>query len=128
MLICSVRFESNALKCIIFLENRMFQSIGKEKRKNYRFFVIKVEKILKGSLNSFSPSLKIQIMSGKVCLKCEGRTLLGVVNKLFKIRSLLTIPCNVLPLHLKQTFRPYFEFSLKVIGSNASYFLKNFSF
>ena len=45
----------------------------------------KVEKILKGSLDSIpspSPSVKIQIMGGKVCLRCKGKTLLGVVNKL----------------------------------------------
>ena len=45
----------------------------------------KVEKILKGSLDSIqspSPSVKIQIISGKVCLRCKGKTLLGIVNKL----------------------------------------------
>jgi hypothetical protein len=45
----------------------------------------KVEKILKGSLDSIptpSPSVKIQIMGGKVCLRFKGKTLLGVVNKL----------------------------------------------
>ena len=43
----------------------------------------KVEKILKGSLDLIpSPSVKIQIMGGKVCLRCKGKTLLGVVNKL----------------------------------------------
>ena len=42
----------------------------------------KVEKILKGSLNSISsPSLKIQIMGGKVCLRCEDKTLLDIVNQ-----------------------------------------------
>ena len=43
-----------------------------------------VEKILKGSLNSIpspSPSVKIQIMGGKVGLRCKGKTLLGVVKK-----------------------------------------------
>ena len=62
----------------------------------------KVEKILKGSLDSISsPSLsvKIQIMGGKVCLRCKGKTLLGIVNKLLKTN-------NVLPLCLKQTFPP----------------------
>ena len=37
----------------------------------------KVEKILKGSLNSIqspSPSVKIQIKGGKVCLRCKGKT------------------------------------------------------
>ena len=65
-------------------------------------FTVKVEKILKGSLNlipSPSPSLKFQIMGGKVCLRCKGKTLLGVVNKLLKIERL--------PLHLKQTFESF---------------------
>ena len=67
----------------------------------------KVEKILKGSLNLIpSPSLKIQIMSGKVCLMRKCKTLLGIVNKRFIFKSLLTKPSNVLPLHLKQTFPP----------------------
>ena len=30
-----------------------------------------------------SPSVKIQIMGGKVCFRCKGKTLLGIVNKLF---------------------------------------------
>ena len=42
----------------------------------------KVEKILKGSLDLItSPSEKIRIMGRKVCLRCEDKTLLGVVNK-----------------------------------------------
>jgi hypothetical protein len=50
-------------------------------------FLSKVENILKGSLDSIpspSPSVKIQIMGGKVCLRCKGKTLLGDVNKLLK--------------------------------------------
>jgi hypothetical protein len=27
--------------------------------------------------------VKIQIMGGKVCLRCKGKTLVGIVNKLF---------------------------------------------
>ena len=53
----------------------------------------KVKKILKDSMDSISspsPSLKIQIMGGKVCLRCGGKTLLGVVNKHLKTKSLLT--------------------------------------
>ena len=64
----------------------------------------KVEKILKGSLDSIqppSPSVKIQIMVGKVCLRCKGKTLLVVVNKLLETKSLLTSPSNVLPYYLK---------------------------
>jgi len=47
--------------------------------------LVKVEKILKGILDSIpSPlsSVKIQIMGGKVCLRCKGKTLQGIVNKL----------------------------------------------
>ena len=54
---------------------------------------IKVENILKGSLLSIpspSPSVKIQIMGGKVCLRCKGKTLLGIVTKLIIFKSLLT--------------------------------------
>ena len=60
----------------------------------------KVENILKGSLDSIllpSPLVKIQIMDGKVCFKCKGKTLLGIVNKVLKTKSLLTSPSNVLP-------------------------------
>ena len=65
-------------------------------------FFIKVEKILKGSLDSISSaSVKIQIMGGKVCLRCRGKTLLGVFNKLLKTKSLLTSPSNVLPCYPK---------------------------
>ena len=89
----------------------------------------KVEKFLKGSLDSIpspSPSVKIQIMGRKVCLRCKGKTLLGVVNKLFVFKSLLTTHSNVLHLHLRQIFPPIFEFSLKVkvMGSNPGYLLK----
>ena len=72
---------------------------------NYLFRMnSKVEKILKGSLDlipSPSPSVKIQIMGGKVCLMCTGKTFLGVVNKHLKIKSLLTSPSNVLPSYLQ---------------------------
>ena len=50
---------------------------------------VKVEKILKGSLDSIpSPSslVKIQIMGGKVCWRCKGKTLLGNVKKLLKTK------------------------------------------
>ena len=44
----------------------------------------KVENILKGSLDSIPsplPSVKIQIMGRKVCMRCKGKTLLSDVNK-----------------------------------------------
>ena len=60
----------------------------------------KAEKKLKGSLDSIpspSPSVKIQIMDGKVGLRCKGKILLSVVNKLFCTKSLLTTPSHVWP-------------------------------
>ena len=59
----------------------------------------KIEKNFKGSLDlipSPLPSVKIQIMCVKVCLRCKGKTLVGAVNKLLKTKSLLTSPSNVL--------------------------------
>ena len=87
-------------------------------------FTIKVENILKGSLDSIpspSPSMKIQITGGKVCLRCKGKTLLGNVNKPSVSKSLLTMPSTS-----SNLFRPWFEFSLKVMGSNPDYLLKSF--
>ena len=66
--------------------------------------LVKVEKISKGSLDSIpspSPSVKIQIMGGKVCHMCKGKTLLVIVNKVLKTKSLLTSPYNVLLYYLK---------------------------
>ena len=61
---------------------------------HFCFYSSKVEKVSNCSLDS--PSVQIQIMSGKVCLRCKVKTMLGVVYKLLKTKS------NVLPLHLKQ--------------------------
>ena len=90
----------------------------------------KVEKILKGSLDSITFTFSENSNYGQenlLCI-CKGKTLLGVVNKRLKIKILLTIPCNVLPLLPKP--RPHFEFSLKmkVMGLNAGYLLKSFLF
>ena len=68
------------------------------------FTLCKVEKILKVSLDSIpspSPSVKIKIMGGRVCLRCKGKTLLGIVHKILKTKSLLTSSSNVLPYYLK---------------------------
>ena len=69
-------------------------------RKDMNVPIPKVKKVLQDSLDlipSPSPSVKIQIMGGKVCFRCKGKTLLGVVNKLLKPKSMLTSPSNVLP-------------------------------
>ena len=74
------------------------------------------------------PSVKIGIMGGKVCLRCKGKTLLGVVNKLLKTKSLLTSPSMVCLIPSSKLSRQWFEFSLKlkVIGSNPAYLLRFF--
>jgi hypothetical protein len=64
----------------------------------------KVEKILKGSphwIPLHSSSVKIQIIGRKVFLRCKGKTLLVIINKLSKTKCLLTSPSNVLPYYLK---------------------------
>ena len=69
----------------------------------------KVEKIQEDSLDSIPsplPTVKIQIIGGKVYLRQKDKTSLGDVNKLFDFKSLLTMPSNVLPFHLKQTSHP----------------------
>ena len=43
-----------------------------------------------------SPSVKIRIMGGKVCLWCKGKTLLGVFNKLLKTKILCFITSSKL--------------------------------
>ena len=69
-------------------------------------------------------------MGGKVLLRCKGKTLLGIVNKLLKIKSLLTSASNaIFCLITSSKFsRQWFEFSLnvKVMGSNPGYLLKYF--
>jgi hypothetical protein len=55
----------------------------------------KVEMIFKGNLDlipSPSPSVKIQIMGGKVCLRCKDKTLLGIVNKNFVFKCFAFTP------------------------------------
>ena len=37
---------------------------------------------------------------------CEGKTLVGVVNKLFENKNFVEIPCNVLLYYLRETFPP----------------------
>ena len=80
-----------------------------EKTSNLNMYFVEVEMFLKGNLDSIpspSPSMKIQIMGGTVCLRRKGKTLQGFVNKLLKTKSLLTTPSNAFPLCLKQTSRP----------------------
>ena len=56
-------------------------------RTNRANLLVKVENILESSLDLIlapSHSVKIQIMCWTVCWKCKGKTLLSIVNKLWK--------------------------------------------
>ena len=91
-----------------FVFSILCRSIFWDKHEVHQCNAVKVEKVLKGSLDSIITftfrELKIQIMGGKVCLRCKVKTLLGDVNKLFFIKSLMIMPSNILLLHLKQIF------------------------
>ena len=52
--------------------------------------------------------------------------MLGYVNKLFVCKCLLTMPSNVLPLLLKQTFPPIIWIFTEGDGSNPGYFIIHF--
>ena len=85
------------------MKKKQTEEISSREFELAKSFAGKVEKILKGSLDSIpspSPSLKIPIIGGKVCLRCKGKTLLGIFNKLFTFKSLLTTPRNVLSLNI----------------------------
>ena len=68
-------------------ETNTLETLERIRRAEVKFKISgKVEKILKGSLDlmpSPSPSVKTQIMGGKVCLRCRGKMLLGVVITTF---------------------------------------------
>ena len=77
------------------LDAKSIASVLQTLRKvRFFFYFFKVEMILKGSLDSIpshSPSVKIQIRIGKMCLRCKGKTLLGIVNKLLKTNKFVDI-------------------------------------
>ena len=57
---------------------------------------VKYKKILKGRLDSNpTPSVKIQIMGGKVCLRCKGKSIAGRCQQKKKKKKFIDI--NVLP-------------------------------
>ena len=68
----------------------------------------KVEKILKGRLDSIpspSPSAKIQIMGGKVCLRCKGKItfenkkFVDITQQCFAFTHQVNFPANNLNFH-----------------------------
>jgi hypothetical protein len=67
--------------------------------------LVKVENVLKvhnlDSIPSPSPSVKIQNMGWKICLRSKGKTLLAVVNKLLKTKKFVdTQQCFALLPHV----------------------------
>ena len=58
------------------------------------------------SIPSPSPSVKIQIIGGKVYLRVIRQNIAGWCQQNFVFKSFLTTPSIVLPLHFKQTFPP----------------------
>ena len=54
-----------------------------------------------------SPSVKIQIIAGKVYLTTDVKrqNIAALGKQTFENKKLLTTPNNILPLYLKQTFR-----------------------
>ena len=96
-------YAQNAEHTGLMLNSKVAGWCGKDEYRP-KIVIIKVEKILKGSVDSIPsplPSVKIQIMGGKVCLSCKGKTLLGIINKLLNTKSLLTSAINFLPYYLK---------------------------
>ena len=100
--------QQRAGACFLYIGDGKMAMIGGEgaevNAQGYIDLSGKVEKILKGSLDSIPsplPLVKIQIMGGKICFRCKGKTLLCVVNKLLKTKSLLTSPSDVVPFYLK---------------------------
>ena len=84
----------------------MIRGSNLESSSNLSLNDFKVEESLKGSLDSIlspSPSVQIQIMGGKVCLRRKGKTLLGIVNKLFVLKICCQHPTmlflNTFPAH-----------------------------
>jgi hypothetical protein len=86
-----IKFQKSNIRALFWTEVWMHKSFfNMPNLKIYTFqnqyekkiiWISKVEKILKYSLDLIpSPSLsvKIQIMSGKVCLRCRGKTWLGL--------------------------------------------------
>ena len=68
----------------------------------------KVRKILKDSLDLIqSPSVKIQIIDGKICLRCKGKALLvgcqqtivDIIQKFFALLPQVNFPANNLNFH-----------------------------
>ena len=94
-------FEFNLwfiLNCVVVFSGQFWKLVPEEAgtlRSHTCYVLFKVEIFLKDSLDLIpSSSVNIQIMGGKVCLRCKGKTLLGFFNKLLYTKSLLTSPSN----------------------------------
>jgi hypothetical protein len=83
----------------------------------------KVEKILKSSLDAIpSPSVKIQIVGGKSCLRCKWQNIVGHCQQTFENKKFVDITQQCFAL-LPQV---NFSMKVKVMGSNPGYLLKSF--
>ena len=49
--------------------------------------------------------------------RCKGKKLLDVFNKLLNTKSLLTMPSNILPLRLMQSFPSFFQGQKKILDN-----------
>ena len=97
---------------ISFCQNIWIKSGWKDTR-------FKVKNILKDNLDSFpSPSVKIQIIGGK--------NFAGWCQQTFCFQNILTMPKNVLPLYLKQTFPPIIWIFTEVEGDGIDWIQANF--
>ena len=107
----------NALWCLVHFLSKKIKMIRKvlilfsskpKQIQNFRFLTKKIGPSSKEHrpnqyLSSKDYTFKVEnILEDSL----QGKTLLCDVNKLFLFISLLTMPSNVLPLHLKQTFPP----------------------
>ena len=67
-------------------------------------------------ISSHSPSVKIQIMVRKVCLRRTGKTLLGIVNKVFVFKSFWQHPAmfclSIFPAHYSNFHFFFFTLAL----------------
>ena len=89
----------------------------------------KVEKTLKGSLDlisSPSPSWKIQIMGCKVCLKSNGKTLLGTLSTNFLYSKVCWKYPAMFCLYTFPAHNLIFHWRCKVMELNPGYLLNSF--
>ena len=105
---CWISESDKFLQCPSYLFGTRFladsfrnnASLFSVQKQGYANPPLKVEKILEGTLDLIpSPSVKIQMMGGKVCLRC--RNIAGRCQQTFKNKKFVVSPSNVLSYYLK---------------------------